>query len=193
MLVRLVMAAAVILSPGPVVAQVNCGAEPHDVPVEVQEELKGDVQGKAQLFTRLLGEAQLQGAVDATRRELNEKHRDIDQSQLDRYMLWTTCQAILADRTLTPQEKIDQYLRVYKVLRPDRSESDPEPDFSLAYDKRHTLISVTQTGVAHNVDLTYDALFKLDCGVLLDTIISRQIWASRQSGANLPIFFFTSS
>jgi hypothetical protein len=116
---------AAALFSGPVAAQVNCGAQPHDVPIEVQEQLKGDIQGKAQMFTRLLGDAQLQGAVDSTRHELNEKHRDIDQSQLDRYMLWTTCQAILVDPKLTPQEKVEQYLRVYKALRPGSSRAEP--------------------------------------------------------------------
>jgi hypothetical protein len=120
---------------GPAAAQtqINCGAEPRDVPIEVQEQLKGDIQGKAQLFTRLLGDAQLQGAIDSTRHEVNEKHQNLDQSQLDRYMLWTMCQAILADKTLTSQEKVEQYLRVYKTLRPGSSQSepptyDPRPD-----------------------------------------------------------------
>lgn len=41
------------------VAQVNCGEQPKDVPTETQQELKGDVEGKAQLFTKLLGNAEL--------------------------------------------------------------------------------------------------------------------------------------
>jgi hypothetical protein len=105
-----------LLCSWPAAAQVSCGDQPRDVPVEVQEQLKGDVQGRAHVFSRLLDAAELQGKVESTRRELYERHRDIDKSQLDRYMLWTTCQAIMADRTLTSQEKIAQYLVVYKAL-----------------------------------------------------------------------------
>lgn len=36
-------------------AQVDCGGPPSDIPPDIRETLEGDIQGKAELFTRLLG------------------------------------------------------------------------------------------------------------------------------------------
>ena len=54
----------------PAIAQVNCGDQPKDVPPDVQQKLSGDVQGKAQLFTKLLGDADLTGKVNASKKEV---------------------------------------------------------------------------------------------------------------------------
>src|SRR5258706_5935173 len=101
-------------------AQVLCGDQPKDVPLEVPEQLKGDVEGKAQLFTKLLGQAELKGTVDATKREVYQKHRDIDKSQIDRYMAWVSCQNIMSDRSLNAIEKNRLWIDVYRELRSER-------------------------------------------------------------------------
>ena len=58
----------------------NMRQAPKDLPIAIQEQLKGDVTGKAETFMKL-GAAQLQGAVDMSRMELYEQHKS-DQSQL---------------------------------------------------------------------------------------------------------------
>jgi hypothetical protein len=85
----------------PAIAQVNCGDQPKDVPPDVQQKLSGDIQGKAQLFTKLLGDAGLTGKVDASRNEVYQKYHNIDKSQIDRYMIWVSCQTINADHSLS--------------------------------------------------------------------------------------------
>src|ERR1700676_347805 len=76
---------------------VNCGEQPKELPPDVQERIKGDVEGKAQLFTKLLGSAQLKGTVEASKTELQQKYRDVDKAQMDRYMSWVSCQSIMQD------------------------------------------------------------------------------------------------
>jgi hypothetical protein len=85
-------------------AQISCG-DGKDVPIAVQEQLKGDVQGKAQLLTKLLPGAELKGTIETSRTELHEQHQNVDQHQLDMYFMWVICQTISADKTLTTPEK----------------------------------------------------------------------------------------
>lgn len=64
---------------------VNCGEQPK-IPPDVEESIKGDVQGKAQLFTKLLGNAELKGAVEASKKELQQKYKNVDKIRIDEYM-----------------------------------------------------------------------------------------------------------
>jgi hypothetical protein len=94
----------------PALGQTLCGDAPKDVPILTQEQLKGDAEGKAEMLTRLLGSGQLKGAVDASRMELHEQHRDVDQHQIDMYFMWVACQFI--DRTVPAPEKLKAWLQV---------------------------------------------------------------------------------
>jgi hypothetical protein len=87
-----------------------CGEAPKDVPTLTQEQLKGDVEGKAELLTRLLGSAQLKGAVDARKMELHEQHKNLDQHQIDMYFVWVACQFI--DKTVPANEKAQAWLQM---------------------------------------------------------------------------------
>jgi hypothetical protein len=87
-------------------AEVSCGDAPKDVPVSTQEQLKADVDSKAQLLTKLLGNAQLKGTIDESRAELYEQHKNIDQHQIDMYYMWISCQTITSDKTISTEEKV---------------------------------------------------------------------------------------
>ncbi|MGC2523483.1 MAG: hypothetical protein WA417_12745 [Stellaceae bacterium] len=71
----------------PAFAQVDCGTNPKDVPPDVQQTLSGDVEGKAQLFTKLIGDANIKGAVQTSKNEIYQKYNNIDKSQIDKYMI----------------------------------------------------------------------------------------------------------
>jgi hypothetical protein len=96
----------------PALAQVSCGDPPKDVPAYIQEQLKGDAEGRAQALTRILGGLEIKGSVDASRTELYEQHRNLDQHQIDMYFMWVSCQAIMADRTLTTVDKLMMWTQV---------------------------------------------------------------------------------
>src|SRR5207245_5562024 len=96
--------------------QTNCGDLPKDIPKSTQEKLKGDVEGKAQLLTRLIGDAQLKGALETSKAELYQDHQDVDKFQIDRYFAWVACQNIMADPRLTSLQKNDNWMTVYRTL-----------------------------------------------------------------------------
>src|SRR5436305_1195140 len=78
-------------------AQVSCGEQP-TIPADVEQQLKGDVEGKAQLFTKLLGKAELKGTIETSKKELQQKYKDVDKAQIDQYMAWVSCQNIMQDK-----------------------------------------------------------------------------------------------
>jgi hypothetical protein len=109
---RFIVTLLVLIADLPAWAQVSCGDPPKDVPVYIQEQLKGDAEGKAQALTRVLGGLEIKGSVDASRTELYEQHRNLDQHQIDMYFMWVSCQAIMADRTLTTADKLKMWTQV---------------------------------------------------------------------------------
>ena len=62
-------------------AQMTCGPEP-DIPPDVGELFKGDVEGKAQLFTKLLGDTNLKGTVETSKNEVHQKYNNADKVRL---------------------------------------------------------------------------------------------------------------
>ena len=44
----------------------TCGEQPQNLPIEVQQQIKGDAEGKAKLAVRLLGDASLSGSVESS-------------------------------------------------------------------------------------------------------------------------------
>jgi hypothetical protein len=62
-------------------------SRPKDVPLATQQQLKGDVEGQAQMLTTLLGTAQVKGAIETSRTELYEQHTNSDHHQIDMYFM----------------------------------------------------------------------------------------------------------
>jgi hypothetical protein len=96
--------------------QVSCGEQPKDVPPDVQQTIKTDAEGKAQLFTKLLGDINVKGKVEVSKNEMYQKYKNIDKSQIDRYMIWVSCQNIMFDKELTATEKNELWIAVYHEL-----------------------------------------------------------------------------
>jgi hypothetical protein len=99
------------------------------------------VEGKAQLFTKLLGDANLKGQIELSKNELHQKYLNIDKSQIDRYMAWVSCQNIFYDKTLTTPEKTELLIKVYHELVPsgdhhsEMPTNDQKTDLYLAMQK----------------------------------------------------------
>lgn len=109
---------ALLLFAGPTAVraqQISCGEVPK-IQRSVEQKLKGDVEGKAQLFTKLLGNADLQGAVETSKTELYQQHQDVGKDEIDLYFAWVSCQTIASDRTLSSTDKVNQWMAIYKVL-----------------------------------------------------------------------------
>jgi hypothetical protein len=94
-------------------AQMTCGPEP-DIPPDVGESFKGDVEGKAQLFTKLLGDTNLKGTVETSKNEVHQKYNNTDKVKIDNYMAWVSCQAIMSDQKLSASDRIELLMKVYR-------------------------------------------------------------------------------
>jgi WD40 repeat protein len=114
---------------------VNCGAQPKELPPDVQEKIKGDVEGKAQLFTKLLGDAALKGTVEASKTELQQKYKDVDKAQMDRYMSWVSCQSIMQDKNLTTAEKNKLWLDLYREIIGSKKEKQSDATNSVVNER----------------------------------------------------------
>jgi len=74
---RMMMFTAILLGAYglPARALVQCGGTPSQVLVSTQEQLKGDVEGKAQILAKFLAGAQIKGAVEMSKNELYQERR----------------------------------------------------------------------------------------------------------------------
>jgi hypothetical protein len=141
----------VALAMAPAVAQTKCGDAPKEVPLLTQEQLKGDVEGKAQVLTRLLGGAQIKGTIDTSRMELQEAHQNVDQHQIDMYFMWVSCQTINLDQTLSTTDKVRLWTEVHAAFVPSplTIHSARNPNAMYQYDD---LIADVQGAVVSQTD-----------------------------------------
>jgi hypothetical protein len=95
--------------------QINCGDAPK-LRSSVEEKLKGDAEGKAQLLTKLLGNAALQGAIETSKTELYQQHQDVGKDEINLYFAWVSCQTISSDKNLASSEKLEKWMTIYKEL-----------------------------------------------------------------------------
>ena len=111
---------------------VNCGEQPKELPADVEQRIKGDVEGKAQLFTKLLGDAALKGTVEASKKELQQKYKDVDKAQMDRYMSWVSCQSIMQDKEMTTAQKNKLWLDLYREIVGAKKEKQSDATNSIS-------------------------------------------------------------
>jgi hypothetical protein len=94
---------------------VTCGTQP-DIPPDVSRSFSGDVEGKAQLFTKLLGDLDLKGKIDESKNEVYQKYKNVDKSKIDIYIAWVSCQNIMSDQNLTASQKAKLWIDVYREI-----------------------------------------------------------------------------
>jgi hypothetical protein len=89
----------------------DCGAPPQ-LPVKSQEEekVKGELEGKAQFFLRLLAGGDLKGAVEAERRTIYQSADAIQAAWQAAYLSYLFCSTVMSDNTISSQEKLSAIL-----------------------------------------------------------------------------------
>ena len=102
--------------PRAALGEMTCGALPGNLPAAGADQLERDVQAKAKLILEAPASTNLRVLVMASRRDLREKHAEIDKATLDHYLLWVTCQAISTDDTLAATQKFDEYSNLYRLM-----------------------------------------------------------------------------
>ena len=96
-------------------AGLNCGDMPILKPASVVPAVQADVQEKVEsIRARALKDRRR--FIVAQRQEMRAKFPQIDQGLLDRYLLWSTCQAIEDDKNVAPAQAFDEYAGLYRQI-----------------------------------------------------------------------------
>lgn len=86
----------------------QCG----DPPRVDDEQLKGQIAGRAKLLSGYVGGAELTGNIDLARKDIFSKSSEGLKSRADAYLQFQVCQLVMTDKQLSTKEKIDELLRV---------------------------------------------------------------------------------
>jgi hypothetical protein len=81
--------------------QTSCG----DPPRVDDQTLKGDLEGKAQFLSKLVGDAGLKGRIEAARTDIFSKYPNAGTTRSDAYLEYMFCSFVLGDAKLSGQEK----------------------------------------------------------------------------------------
>ena len=108
---------------------IDCGS----VPPVIDETLKGAIEGKANVLSRLLGDAALSGEIDTAKNDIFFKYPDADKTRINAYFLYIMCQSVFNDNTLTEPQKRDEFSRIrQEILKPPSLSNPivkPKPSF----------------------------------------------------------------
>jgi hypothetical protein len=115
MFARILLLVSLFLCGSQVSAQVTCGRQP-EMPPDVSRTFKGDIEGRAQLFTKLFGDASLGGKIEESKNQVYQKYSNVDKSTIDNYMAWISCQNIMSDSNLTSIQKTKLWMDVYREI-----------------------------------------------------------------------------
>jgi hypothetical protein len=111
---RLIGSAFFFLLSNSTFAQANvCG----DPPPVANETLKGEINGKAQIVSKYLGDAQLSGKIETSRTEIFSKYADGETSRANAYFEYQVCILLFADKKMTTQEKLEELRKVRREFK----------------------------------------------------------------------------
>jgi hypothetical protein len=99
-----------------------CGPAPAlPTTAESSESLKGQLQGQADFLSKLVGKAELDGQIEAARRNIYQNSDGFFAAQKDAYLAFVFCSVVISDRTLSTLEKIDAIKKYRETPIPNKS------------------------------------------------------------------------
>ena len=111
-MVSVVAAAFTLCLYGPAFAEIKCGNQPEIRADNRTESFKADAAGKAQLLSKFLPSAEINGKVEQWTTEQRQQYQNLDQQELRLYTMWVSCQIITTSREMNDAEKNRQWLQV---------------------------------------------------------------------------------
>jgi hypothetical protein len=119
-IMRLIMILIILFSGSPSLAHEICGEPP---PV-ADESLRAEIEGKAKLLSRLIGETSLSGSIETAREEIFSKYPDAELSRSNAYFEYQMCVLIMNDKAMTTQQKVEELKKVKREFgKPVKSSS----------------------------------------------------------------------
>jgi hypothetical protein len=105
-----------------------CGDPP---PAQFREEnneaIKGDLTGKANLLTRFVGNAELGGKIESTRKEVFAKYPDANAAYMDRYLAYMFCYVLFDPNNKQSTEDKLKAIQEFRI-RQQRAHTTPSVD-----------------------------------------------------------------
>jgi hypothetical protein len=96
-----------------------CGPAPSEaVTKELSEKTKGDLEGKAQAISKLLGSADLGGKIETERKTLYQTSDSSEAIRADRYLFYVTCLLLMKDTTTPLKDKLDALNKLRQPVQP---------------------------------------------------------------------------
>jgi hypothetical protein len=87
-----------------------------EAPPLFDETIRGSIDGKLGVFSKLVGSAEFIGTVEIERNEILSKYPKADQLLLKQYYLYNVCIVIMQDPNLSTERKIDLYSKSLKIV-----------------------------------------------------------------------------
>jgi hypothetical protein len=85
-----------------------CGAPPSlPTSAQTEESIKGQLKGQADFLSKLVGKAELEGQVDAARKQIYQSSDRFLAAQKDAYLSYVFCVIIMQDKSLSTSQKLD--------------------------------------------------------------------------------------
>src|ERR1700730_4918704 len=85
-----------------------CGAPPSlSTSAQTEESIKGQLKGQADILSKLVGKAELEGQVDAARKQIYQSSDRFLAAQKDAYLSYMFCVIIIQDKSLSTTQKLD--------------------------------------------------------------------------------------
>jgi hypothetical protein len=100
----------------------DCG-KPPELPLKSQEteKLKGELEGKAQMLSRLIGNADLKGAVETERNTLFQSADQVLAAWQANYLSYVFCASVMSDKSLSVEKRIDAWRQFQQAMQPQKS------------------------------------------------------------------------
>jgi hypothetical protein len=124
----LVFVMIILIGKGSVLSaqSLDCG-KPPELPYKSQEteKLRGELEGKAQLLSRLIGNADLKGAVETERNTLFQSADQVLAAWQANYLSYVFCASVMSDKSLSVEKRIDAWRQFQQAMQAPKAELTP--------------------------------------------------------------------
>lgn len=154
---------ALLLSALPSYAQdtSSCGPPPsEDVLKDVSSRTKTEIEGKAQAISKLVGSADLGGAIEIQRRSLYQTSDKSEAIRYDRYLAYVTCLLIMKDTSSPLKDKVDAIQKLRQPISSPSDKSGAVRKFLNTVEKDTTPAKITEVLGAPDAQKTFDLKVK---------------------------------
>jgi hypothetical protein len=101
----------------------DCG-KPPELPYKSQEteKLKGELEGKAQLLSRLVGKGDLKGEVETERNTVFQSADQVLAAWEANYLSYVFCASVMSDPSLSVEQRRDAWKQFQQAMQPPKAE-----------------------------------------------------------------------